>query len=64
MLSEAQVATFLTKPQQGPAAAGWVEDHFAALLDAAYQQLGAPILLVWDGLLDPGFLTSTGLNPP
>jgi hypothetical protein len=29
---------------------GFGEDHFAALLDAAYQQLGDPIVLVWDGL--------------
>jgi DDE superfamily endonuclease/Winged helix-turn helix len=29
---------------------GFGEDHFATLLDAAYQQLGGPILLVWDGL--------------
>lgn len=29
---------------------GFGEDHFAALLDAAYQQLGGPIVLVWDGL--------------
>jgi hypothetical protein len=28
----------------------FTEDHFAALLDAAHQQLGGPILLVWDGL--------------
>ena len=25
-------------------------EHFAALLDAAHQQLGGPIVLVWDGL--------------
>ena len=29
---------------------GFGEDHFAALLDAAHQQLGGPIVLVWDGL--------------
>jgi DDE superfamily endonuclease len=29
---------------------GFREDHFAVLLDAAYQQLGGPIVLVWDGL--------------
>jgi hypothetical protein len=29
---------------------GFREEHFAALLDAAHQQLGAPIVLVWDGL--------------
>jgi hypothetical protein len=29
---------------------GFAEDHFAALLDATHQQLGAPIVLVWDGL--------------
>jgi hypothetical protein len=29
---------------------GFGEDHFAALLDATHQQLGAPILLAWDGL--------------
>lgn len=28
----------------------FTEDHFAALLDAAHQQLAAPILLIWDGL--------------
>jgi hypothetical protein len=28
----------------------FTEDHFAALLDAAHQQLGTPILLVWDQL--------------
>jgi putative transposase len=28
----------------------FTEDHFAALLDAAHQQLDGPILLVWDGL--------------
>ncbi len=28
----------------------FTEEHFAALLDAAHQQLGGPILLVWDGL--------------
>jgi hypothetical protein len=31
-------------------AKSFTEDHFAALLDAAHQQLGGPILLVWDGL--------------
>jgi hypothetical protein len=29
---------------------GFREDHFAALLEAAHQQLGGPIVLVWDGL--------------
>jgi len=29
---------------------GFGEDHFTELLDAAYQQLGGPIVLVWDGL--------------
>ena len=29
---------------------GFREEHFAALLEAAHQQLGAPIVLVWDGL--------------
>jgi hypothetical protein len=29
---------------------GFDEDHFAALLDATHQQLGGPIVLVWDGL--------------
>jgi putative transposase len=29
---------------------GFGEAHFAALLDAAHQQLGGPIVLVWDGL--------------
>jgi putative transposase len=29
---------------------GFGEAHFAALLDAARQQLGGPIVLVWDGL--------------
>jgi hypothetical protein len=29
---------------------GFREEHFAALLDAAHQQLGGPIVLVWDGL--------------
>lgn len=29
---------------------GFGEDHFAALLDAAHQQLAGPIVLVWDGL--------------
>jgi hypothetical protein len=29
---------------------GFGEDHFAPLLDAAHLQLGAPIVLVWDGL--------------
>lgn len=33
----------------GPAAYGWSED-FARLLDAAQQQLGVPIVLVWDNL--------------
>jgi DDE superfamily endonuclease len=28
----------------------FTEAHFAALLDAAHQQLGGPILLIWDGL--------------
>lgn len=28
----------------------FTETHFAALLDAAHQHLGGPILLVWDGL--------------
>lgn len=28
----------------------FTEHHFAALLDAAHQQIGAPILLVWDQL--------------
>jgi putative transposase len=29
---------------------GFAEADYAALLDAAHQQLGAPIVLVWDGL--------------
>ncbi len=29
---------------------GFGEDHFADLLDAARQHLGAPIVLIWDGL--------------
>jgi len=29
---------------------GFGEAHFAELLDAAHQQLGGPIVLVWDGL--------------
>lgn len=29
---------------------GFREEHFAALLEAAHQQLGGPIVLVWDGL--------------
>lgn len=29
---------------------GFGEHHFADLLDAAHQHLGAPIVLVWDGL--------------
>ena len=29
---------------------GWRERDFAAMLDAAHQQLQAPIVLVWDGL--------------
>ena len=29
---------------------GFGEDHFAAMLDNAHQQLGGPIVLVWDGL--------------
>lgn len=29
---------------------GFREEHFAALLDAAPQQLGGPIIVVWDGL--------------
>jgi len=29
---------------------GFREQHFAALIDAAHQQLDAPIVLVWDGL--------------
>ncbi|MGC4893432.1 transposase [Micromonospora sp. DT31] len=29
---------------------GFGEDHFADLLDAVHQHLGAPIALVWDGL--------------
>jgi len=29
---------------------GFREEHFAALLDAAHQQLSGPIVLVWDGL--------------
>jgi len=29
---------------------GFGEDHFAVMLDAAHQQLGGPIVLVWDGL--------------
>ncbi|GIF45375.1 transposase [Actinoplanes xinjiangensis] len=29
---------------------GFGEDHFAGLLDAAHQHLGAPIVLLWDGL--------------
>lgn len=31
-------------------AKGFGEEHFAALLDAAHQQLGGPIVVVWDGL--------------
>ena len=31
-------------------AKSFTEDHFAALLDAAHQQLSGPILLLWDGL--------------
>jgi putative transposase len=29
---------------------GFREEHFAALLESAHQQLGGPIVLVWDGL--------------
>ena len=29
---------------------GFGEDHFADLLDTAHQHLGAPIVLLWDGL--------------
>ena len=29
---------------------GFREEHFAALLEAAHQQLGGPIVVVWDGL--------------
>jgi hypothetical protein len=29
---------------------GFGEDHLAALLDAAHQQLGGPIVVIWDGL--------------
>ena len=31
-------------------AKSFTEAHFATLLDAAHQQLGAPILLIWDQL--------------
>jgi putative transposase len=36
---------------------GFREPDFAALLDAAHQQLGGPIVLVWDGL--PGHRSAT-----
>ncbi|KUL34801.1 DDE endonuclease [Actinoplanes awajinensis subsp. mycoplanecinus] len=29
---------------------GFAEPHFTALIDAAHQHLGGPIVLVWDGL--------------
>ncbi len=29
---------------------GFTEAHYAALLDAAHQQLGGPLVLVWDNL--------------
>ena len=29
---------------------GFTETHYARLLDAAHQQLGGPLVLVWDGL--------------
>jgi DDE superfamily endonuclease len=35
---------------------GWREPDFARLLDAAHQQLGAPIVLVWDRL--PGHISA------
>jgi len=38
---------------------GFREPDFAALLDAAHQQLGAPIVLVWDNL---GGHTSTAMR--
>jgi len=40
----------LTHTGRKGAPKSFTEDHFAALLDAAHQQLGAPILLLWDGL--------------
>lgn len=40
----------LTHTGRKGAPKSFTEDHFAALLDAAHQQLGAPIVLVWDQL--------------
>lgn len=40
----------LTHTGRKGAPKSFTETHFAALLDAAHQQLGAPILLLWDGL--------------
>lgn len=40
----------MTHRQRKGAPKGFGEDHFIALLDAAHQLLGGPIVLIWDGL--------------
>ena len=38
------------RARRGARRKGFTEADYAALLDAAHQQLGGPIVLVWDGL--------------
>ena len=36
--------------RRGDRRKGFTEIHYARFLDAAHQQLGGPVVLVWDGL--------------
>jgi DDE superfamily endonuclease len=38
------------RPRRGDKRKGFTETDYARLLDAAHQQLGAPLILVWDNL--------------
>ena len=39
---------YRTRRRRGDRRTGFTEADYAALLDAAHQQLGGPIVLVWD----------------
>jgi putative transposase len=53
--------------RRGEKRKGFTETDYARLLDAAHQQLGSPVVLVWDNLkhrpgLIEGFLAGTRLD--
>ena len=54
------------RARRGDKRKGFTEADYARFLDAAHQQLGGPLVLVWDGLAKPGLDWSgrLGLDPP